>query len=194
LGWLSEAQTQSALVIMSLHSHEAGSGEEDPPQFVQRFARAAIDAGADIFVGHGPHLLRGLEIYRGKPIFYSLGNFIFQYEYVQNPPGERLHMAGDVVPGDFYRRLSANSAKSFPADERYWEALIPTCTFENHRLTAIDLRPISLGFSHDLPWRGTPTLCDGSAGRAIVDRFAGLSQAFGTSVALDGAIGRVKVD
>jgi poly-gamma-glutamate synthesis protein (capsule biosynthesis protein) len=194
LDWLSEAQTQSTLVIMSLHSHEAGSGEEDPPQFVQRFARAAIDAGADIFVGHGPHLLRGLEIYRGKPIFYSLGNFIFQYEYVQSPPGERLYSSGDLVPGDFYRRLSANSAKSFPADERFWESVIPTCTFENHRLTAIELHPISLGFGQEMPWRGAPRLLAGPQGQAIVDRFAALSRAFGTSIWLDGAIGRVELD
>jgi len=34
-----------------------------------------IDAGADAVVGHGPHVLRGVEFYRDKPIFYSLGNF-----------------------------------------------------------------------------------------------------------------------
>jgi Bacterial capsule synthesis protein PGA_cap len=38
-------------------------------------AHAAIDAGADAILGHGPHLLKAIEIYRGKPIFYSLGNF-----------------------------------------------------------------------------------------------------------------------
>ena len=39
-----------------------------------------IDAGADVVVGHGPHVLRGIEIYKGKPIFYSLANFMFQNE------------------------------------------------------------------------------------------------------------------
>ena len=51
-----------------------------PADFIPIFARAVIDAGADVFVGHGPHVLRGIEIYKGKPIFYSLSNFIFQNE------------------------------------------------------------------------------------------------------------------
>jgi Bacterial capsule synthesis protein PGA_cap len=42
---------------------------------LRRWARVVIDAGADAVVGHGPHVLRGVEFYRGKPIFYSLGNF-----------------------------------------------------------------------------------------------------------------------
>ena len=40
------------------------------------WARAVIDAGADAVVGHGPHVLRGMEFYRGRPIVYSLGNFL----------------------------------------------------------------------------------------------------------------------
>lgn len=40
-------------------------------------ARYAIDCGADIVIGHHPHLVQGYEIYRGRPIFYSLGNFVF---------------------------------------------------------------------------------------------------------------------
>jgi hypothetical protein len=40
-----------------------------------RFSRAVVDAGADLVVGHGPHVLRGMEWYRGRLIAYSLGNF-----------------------------------------------------------------------------------------------------------------------
>jgi hypothetical protein len=43
---------------------------------LRRWARAALDAGADAVVGHGPHVLRGIEFHDGKPIFYSLGNFL----------------------------------------------------------------------------------------------------------------------
>jgi hypothetical protein len=48
-----------------------GENRGDP----MRFARAAIDAGADLVVGHGPHVLRGMEWYKGRLIAYSLGNF-----------------------------------------------------------------------------------------------------------------------
>jgi hypothetical protein len=48
----------------------------EPRGDLRAWARAVIDAGADAVVGHGPHVLRGIEFYRGKPIAYSLGNFL----------------------------------------------------------------------------------------------------------------------
>ena len=42
---------------------------------LRKFSRAVIDAGADLVIGHGPHVLRGMEIYKGRLIAYSLGNF-----------------------------------------------------------------------------------------------------------------------
>ena len=41
-----------------------------------KWARTVIDAGADAVIGHGPHVLRGVEFYHGRPVFYSLGNFV----------------------------------------------------------------------------------------------------------------------
>ena len=48
-------------------------------------AHRAIDAGADAILGHHPHLLKGVEFYRGRPIFYSLGNFAIEQPHVWNP-------------------------------------------------------------------------------------------------------------
>jgi hypothetical protein len=48
----------------------------EPRGELRAWARAVIDAGADAVIGHGPHVLRGIEFYRGKPIAYSLGNFL----------------------------------------------------------------------------------------------------------------------
>jgi hypothetical protein len=48
----------------------------EPRGDLRRWARAVIDAGADAVIGHGPHVLRGIEFYRGRPIVYSLGNFL----------------------------------------------------------------------------------------------------------------------
>lgn len=50
---------------------------ETPGKSEERAARRLIDAGADVIVGHHPHVLQGIEIYKNRPIFYSLGNFIF---------------------------------------------------------------------------------------------------------------------
>jgi hypothetical protein len=61
----------------ALHVPEtAESLASEPRGDLRRWARAVIDAGADAVIGHGPHVLRGIEFYRGKPIAYSLGNFL----------------------------------------------------------------------------------------------------------------------
>jgi poly-gamma-glutamate synthesis protein (capsule biosynthesis protein) len=63
------------IVIVSMHS---GTEYEPTPNASQvAFARAAIDAGATIVIGHHPHVVQTVEYYKGKPIFYSLGNFVF---------------------------------------------------------------------------------------------------------------------
>lgn len=51
--------------------------ESRPDQYQQRLAHKVIDYGSDVVIGHHPHSLQGVESYRGKPIFYSLGNFVF---------------------------------------------------------------------------------------------------------------------
>ena len=48
-----------------------------PAQYQVALAHAAVDAGADVVMGHGPHVIQGIEVYGGKPVFYSLGNFFF---------------------------------------------------------------------------------------------------------------------
>lgn len=63
--------------VRALHVPEtAESLGREPRGDLRRWARAVIDAGADAVVGHGPHVLRGIEFYRGRPIAYSLGNFV----------------------------------------------------------------------------------------------------------------------
>ena len=61
----------------ALHVPEAAESlGREPRGDLRAWARAVIDAGADAVVGHGPHVLRGIEFYQGKPIAYSLGNFL----------------------------------------------------------------------------------------------------------------------
>ncbi|MDP2959168.1 MAG: CapA family protein, partial [Longimicrobiales bacterium] len=63
------ARTEADWVIVATHSHEGAGDREVPADFLKEYAHAAIDAGADVFVGTGPHVLRGIEIYKGRPIF-----------------------------------------------------------------------------------------------------------------------------
>src|SRR5262249_10222316 len=87
--WIRGVESQSDWRVYGIHSHESapggtfhGGSSTETPDFLHEFAHAAIDEGCDMVAGHGPHFLRGIEIYNGKPIFYSLGNFIFQNETI----------------------------------------------------------------------------------------------------------------
>jgi hypothetical protein len=63
--------------VRALHVAEAAESlGREPRGDLRRWARAVVDAGADAVVGHGPHVLRGIEFYRGRPVAYSLGNFL----------------------------------------------------------------------------------------------------------------------
>jgi poly-gamma-glutamate capsule biosynthesis protein CapA/YwtB (metallophosphatase superfamily) len=84
---ISEAKTRADLVIASFHGGEEGPHalwQDDKIEYFLEenrgnsvaFARAAIDAGADAVIGHGPHVLRAIECYKSRPIVYSLGNFM----------------------------------------------------------------------------------------------------------------------
>lgn len=80
------ADRRHDLVIVSFHAGAEGTGATHIPKTTERaygenrgdvfaFSRAMVDAGADLILGHGPHVLRGMEIYRERLIAYSLGNF-----------------------------------------------------------------------------------------------------------------------
>ncbi len=72
------ARKQVDLLIVSLHAGQEGAPLPTPRQ--RSFAEAAIDAGADLVIGHHPHVRQPLMHYHGKPICYSLGNFVFSPE------------------------------------------------------------------------------------------------------------------
>ena len=84
-----EAQLQADYVIVSIHSHQlSGDKKENTSDFLEEFAHRCIDLGANAIVGHGPHLLRPIEVYKDSPIFYSLGDFIIQLYNIEFAPQE----------------------------------------------------------------------------------------------------------
>lgn len=192
--WVREASMRSDLVVASLHAHEQGMTKEDPADFIRAYAHRMIDEGADVVVGHGPHLLRGMEIYRGKPIFYSLGNFVGQNELTFKLPSdsyETFRVDPATPPGALFRQRSQNDTKGFPTDQRYWQSLVPRCTWRDGALSAIELYPVSLALGDAHHRRGRPRLAVGSEANEILTRFAALSQPFGTTICVDGACASV---
>ncbi|MEI8155135.1 MAG: CapA family protein, partial [Hyphomicrobiales bacterium] len=81
------AKADADYLVVAPHWGVVGQDRVMPYQ--EEVAHALIDAGADAIVGHHPHRLHGVEVYKERPIFYSLGNFIFQLDLLQ-PVGQDL--------------------------------------------------------------------------------------------------------
>ncbi|MDX3904464.1 MAG: CapA family protein [Pigmentiphaga sp.] len=202
LRWIREARKQADWVVFSFHCHEFGSAGrrtaptdvelEESADFAVAFAHAAVEAGAHVVAGHGPHLTMGVEVYRGAPIFYSLGNFIFQNETIGAFPAEaygRFGLGTEATPSEFLDARTGNDTRGFPAAREFWEGCLATCQFEAGKLAAVHLYPVDMGFGRPRAQRGRPMLARGESARRILDRMARLSRPFGTRFSIEGDVG-----
>ena len=196
---IAEARRQADWVVFSFHSHEFGDGGRlsaetdagltDPAQFAVDFAHAAIDAGADVVTGHGPHLTLGTELYRDRPIFYSLGNFIFQNDTVEQFPAEsyrRFGLGADATPADFLDARTDCDSRGFPAEAPFWEGCLACVGFDDGKLARLELHPVDLGFGTSRAQRGRPMLATGARAEAILGRMERLSNLRGVQFTRDG--------
>ena len=183
--WIRGATKQADWLVYGVHCHESGATGEyhggsrtSPPDFLVDFAHWSIDQGCDLFAGHGPHFLRGIEIYHGKPIFYSLGNFIFQNESVPWVPDEgyrRFGLGYDQTPGDYLDTRSDSGKRGFPADAVFWQSVVGVCHYEAKELKEVKLYPIDIGFGRPIPQRGRPVLAQGHVADDILQWLKHLS-------------------
>ena len=174
-----EASKKADLVIVYEHNHvfdkpfqtimqEELPERMVPPDWLKKWTHAEVDAGADIIVMHGAPILHGVEIYRGRPIFFDLGSFIFQL-----------------------------SPKDIRLDEPIlWESVVAYVDFQGKNLQSIKFRPIvenKIGQGQAdtqdehtnnlfLQTRGLPAPATGEQARYILERLADLSRPFGTKV------------
>jgi poly-gamma-glutamate synthesis protein (capsule biosynthesis protein) len=190
------ASRLSDYTIVTSHTHEGGRDRTLPADFLVTFARAVIDAGADLFVGHGPHVVRGIEIYKGKPIFYSMGDFIFQNETLVRLPSENYETYGlgaNAYVNDFNDARYDFDKSGFPADRMIWEAFVAVPRFRGDHLSEIALHPITLGFGAARSARGRPQLAEGELASKILTDLVTLSQPFGTKIAVRNGVGYVEI-
>jgi poly-gamma-glutamate capsule biosynthesis protein CapA/YwtB (metallophosphatase superfamily) len=190
---IKEAKRQAAFVLVSLHAHEMrGDNKEEPSEFLITFARRCIEEGADAIIGHGPHILRGIEIYQGRPIFYSLGNFIFQNETVRALPTdfyEKYGLTNESTVADAFDTRSKNNTIGFAANPKIWQSIIAEWKVEDGKLIDVTLYPIELGFDQPRFEKGWPSL---SENNEILENLSRLSMRFGTKIDIDGNIGRIQ--
>lgn len=206
LRWVREARRQADWVMVSFHSHEFAHRStataatkidlKEPADFVPDFAKAVIDAGADMFVGHGSHTPLGIEIYKGKPILYSVGNFIFQNEGVRSFPAEayaRFGLGHDATPTDFLDARTGGGTKGHIAHAGFWENLAITVEFKGGKLSEIQIHPVEQGHGASLAQRGRPMMAKGEIAGRVIDRVADLSKMYGVTVKNQNGIGVIKL-
>jgi poly-gamma-glutamate capsule biosynthesis protein CapA/YwtB (metallophosphatase superfamily) len=163
LAAVAAAAERASFVAVYLHHHHWEAVWEDVPDWERAFARAAIDAGASVYVSHGVPLLQPIEIYHGRPIFYSLGNFIFQ----------------------------TSRATEWHHDD-IWRSVVATCRFgADGALQDMTLDPIVIGGevkieAKDYSGREVPWRANQQSSEQILKRLAGLSAKEGTRIEIRG--------
>src|SRR5579862_5037227 len=187
-----DARQHADLVIVYQHNHvfsnhsfstiftEGMQERLAPNDWLKKWTHAEVDAGADIIVMHGAPLLHGVEIYHGRPIFYDLGNFIY-----------------NVPPTLTYIDEPMN-----------WESAVAYVQFQGKDLHSISFRAIALNNigegqpdMHDqravnqfLVTRGLPSPVTGARAGYILQRLADASKPFGTTIEIKGDTAMIKLE
>lgn len=130
---------QVDVVIVSMH-WGLHFRESELTTYEVKYGRAAIDAGADVILGHHQHILKPMEMYRGKPIFYGMANFAFDMYY---QPGEfekpeRMERRERLHPG--WTRDPDYPTFPFPVDSR--KGMLVNITVENRKVTRVSWKPV----------------------------------------------------
>ena len=185
-------------LLATIHAHQTDVATGAPGNFLPELAHAAIDAGADAFVGHGVHKLGPIEIYKGRPIFYSLANFF--WSDIQEPmPADHFEEHWDLLKEVFGDPLKATdadlaallNARGF-SDEKVFQTVVAVSRFEGGKLAEIRLYPVDLGYGRTLTQSGVPRLASPEMGRQILERLRTQSRPYGTSIAVEGNVGVVR--
>ena len=133
---------------------------------------------------HGALGIRGVEIYKEKPILYGLGYFVFQEETVARLPAEYVEHLGFSVETPAAEVMRA-SARAWSANPAYWESVAVTVQFRGGVVDELCVLPLTLEGEQPFGERGTPRRAGARLGAELVARVAGCSAAYGTRIRYD---------
>lgn len=181
-----EAQMNADFIIVSIHSHEvSGTSKENPGEFLVEFAHRCIDAGVHAVIGHGPHLLRPIEIYKSRPIFYSLGDFVLHNEsvdYFAEDVYEKYGLTSDATMREVFQKRSKNYTRGLLTDRRMLES-VAVCldVDESAGVKGVELLPLELNFEGKRWQCGNPAPC---FTKGILERLQEMSAPYGTKISI----------
>jgi poly-gamma-glutamate synthesis protein (capsule biosynthesis protein) len=185
------ARQKADLVIVYQHNHVFGNRSFStifthgmaerlaPNAWLKKWVRAEIDAGADVVVMHGAPLLHGVEFYRGKPIFYDLGNFIYNVPptltYIHEPMNFQSAVAHLEYQGKTLRSISVRPVVMNVLGQGQPDVQDPRAT------------------NQFLFTRGLPAPATGAEAGYILERLAEYSRPFGTQMTIKGEIAEISI-
>lgn len=174
-------------VVMSVHSHQIKrTSYTEPDYFLEEFAHKCVDAGVSAVVCGGTHQLKPIEIYHEKPIFYSLGNFIFQNHLVKKLPADfwdKYSYDVSLTVQEGMNIKTQNGTIGLEQDKNNYVSVIPMIEFEGEKLSDIVLLPIELNFDNE--YKGLPRIADEKDIRYIFEYLSDISSAYNTKLILD---------
>jgi poly-gamma-glutamate capsule biosynthesis protein CapA/YwtB (metallophosphatase superfamily) len=179
-------------LVLTAHVHEEGPDPSTPPAFLVDLVRAAIDNGADAFVGHGVHRLWPVERYRDRPILYGLGNFIWSDLYEPLHGSIRRSALPFLPAGTELDSLTDADVTALLEDrfieDTYGRSVIAEIVFEGGGARA-RLHPIDLGIDRRLTERGIPRLAAEDVAKTILEDVRSMSEPLATEVVIEGGVG-----
>jgi poly-gamma-glutamate capsule biosynthesis protein CapA/YwtB (metallophosphatase superfamily) len=138
---VSELASRVDVVSVSFHKG-MGFVHAELAQYERALSRAAIDAGAHVVIGHHAHILRGVETYRGRPIFHGINHFVTAYEPRSNPRSESTNRPSFGHRNPVMREIRPDpSVKNwpYPADSR--NTMIARVTVDETGVLAAGFQP-----------------------------------------------------
>lgn len=189
-----KAKENSDLTIFTIHAHQSATGEDDtnpvPADYLVQLFHNVVDAGADVVAGHGNHLIRGIEIYKGKPIFYGLASFSFSGQPAGTNVGYEPRLLSAPGPSG---PPSSQSIRQLGGGQTLtmWECFFATTTWADGKLKEIRLYPIDLNPSGKKP-KGAPSFASPELSKKILDELKANSAAFGTTIQIEGNVGVIR--
>ncbi len=183
---IDEARLQADYVMISLHAHEhSGLSKDDIADFIEEFAHFCIDNGADGIIGHGPHVLRAIEVYKEKPIFYSLGDFILQLYDMEFVPEEQYAGYGLASHSsniyEFVEKRSQGFKKGLMETPAAMQTVIPYWEMEDGKLTCLKLLPVEMIHDGHHSEIGLPRIAEDLS---FVEKLKNMSEPYGVKMTL----------
>ena len=183
---IAAAAKKADAVIVMVHSHQIRADRyTESDYYHEEFCRAAVDAGATAVIGGGTHQLKGIEFRKGCPIFYSLGDFVFQNNVTPSVPPDFCENYGVPLDSDAKTALAARSKNGKVGLHVFREnflSVVPKIEIANGKVIRVTMLPIELHFAQDWSVNGLPRPAPAKDAADIARNLAALSEPYGTTV------------